>query len=306
MGKTLILMNQRWEIDKYYIKTINRNNIDIFSIYKVHKGIRWKMAALYMQKMKLPFQSIWYGEWKKKIKQYDTVIIFNCHLNWNIIGYFKRKKPDIRIIAWYWDTLKKEQRIPDKYKMMCEIWSFDPHDCIKYGWKRNVQFYSPHIIDKNRKLKYDAVLVAKDKGRYLQIIDVVKRLENAGKKIYLRIISDKTSRKKNDTVYGKPLPYEELLDIVSKSLAVIEIPKKNQSGLTERTLETLFFEKKLITTNTFIVNEEFYHPSNIFVWNNPSKHEIQEFFDKPYEPIPKEIVDKYTFDAWIRNFEIDS
>lgn len=56
MGKTLILMNQRWYLQKYYMKIVNESNIDIFSVYKVHKGIGWKMAALYMQKLKLHFK----------------------------------------------------------------------------------------------------------------------------------------------------------------------------------------------------------------------------------------------------------
>lgn len=305
MGRTMILMNQRWYMDKFYMKTVKRVNIDIFSVYKVYKGIMWKIAALYMQKLKLPFQSIWYGKWKKSIKQYDTVIIFNCNLNWSIIRYFKKINPDIRIIAWYWDALQKEQIIPDKYKSMCEIWSFDINDCLQFGWNKNVQFYCLSSNIREQKIKYDAVLVAKDKGRFMQIMEIAGQLKNAGKNVYLRIVPDKTSKNKKCTAYGKPLLYEELLDIISQSNSVIEIIKEGQSGLTERVLESLFLHKKLITTNKAIVDEPFYNPANIMIWNNPSQQEIQDFFLKPYEPIAKEVINKFTFDAWIKNFGIN-
>lgn len=304
MERTLILMNKRGEIEKYYMSVIKRNNIDILPMYKAYKGIGWKMAALYVQKLNLPLQQIWYENWREKVREYDNAIVFNRNLNWNIIEFLKKKNPNIRVIVWYWDTLKREQEIPAKYHKMCEIWSFDPVDCIKYNFKKNVQFYVPRIANIDCEPYYDAVLIAKDKGRYKIIMEIVEKLKSAGKKVYLRIVADKTSSQKGCAAYGKALEYEELMGITARSRAIIEIVKQGQQGLTERTLEALFLRKKLITTNKAIIDEEFYNPLNIMIWDNPTFEEIHEFFSVPYNTVPDEILNKYTFDAWIENFGI--
>lgn len=72
--------------------------------------------------------------------------------------------------------------------------------------------------------------------------------------------------------------------------------------MTMRGLESLFYSKKLITTDKTISEAEFYDPTNIFIWDNPSSEEVKEFFSMPCEPIGDEILNKYTFEAWIKNF----
>ena len=99
------------------------------------------------------------------------------------------------------------------------------------------------------------------------------------------------------------MEYDEVLDIVEQSLCIIDVPKPNQSGLTLRVLEAIFYNKKLITTNKNVVEEEFYNPQNILVWDNPTQEELISFFTKPVIPVTSDICKKYTIEQWISNFD---
>lgn len=71
-------------------------------------------------------------------------------------------------------------------------------------------------------------------------------------------------------------------------------------GLSFRTFEAMGYDKKLITTNAEIIKYDFYNPNNIFVLNNDNLAKLNEFLEKPYEPLPVEIKQKYSFTNWIR------
>ena len=100
----------------------------------------------------------------------------------------------------------------------------------------------------------------------------------------------------------KPIKYTEIIKLINQSRCIIDIPKAGQTGMTMRVLESLFYAKKLITTDKNISKAEFYNPANIFIWDEPNEGELKKFFSLPVEPVSESILNKYTFDAWIKNF----
>ena len=49
---------------------------------------------------------------------------------------------------------------------------------------------------------------------------------------------------------------------------VFDVPNKNQVGATMRTIESLSVRKKILTTNTNVLNECFYRKENFCIWPN--------------------------------------
>lgn len=300
--KYLVLFNARWPLDRYMIKNVNLDLIEVAAMYKVYKkDLKYIMAALWMQKCKLPFQFVWYEKWKKQIKSYDIVIINAQNLDWQILSYIKKKNPDARLIVWYWDTVSKEKYLPEKYRSICEVWSFDAQDCAKYGMRKNVQFYYPLDIEIGETL-YDAVFVGRDKGRTQQIQEISDCLQKNGLKVFVYIQRDKKNKEHSSQKHSKTLEYEEIIKKTIQSRCIIDIPKSGQSGMTIRVLESMFYSKKLITTDKSLFEAEFYNPANILIWDKPDEDELRKFFSLPYEPVSKEILDQYTFETWINNF----
>lgn len=302
--KCLVLFNARWSIHRYMIEKINMDHVKVAPMYKVYKrDIKYIAAVLWLQKCKLPFQALWYGDWKKEIYDYDMIIVNAANLNWQILSYIKKKNPRTRLIVWYWDIVNEENQLDEKYKSICEIWSFDAKDCERYGMFHNTQFC--YFDDLGRKdILFDVMFVGRDKGRMQQLEEICDLLRKKGLTVYTYVQRDKREKGHSEKKISKPMEYKEILNLVAQSRCIIDIPKAGQTGITMRVLEALFYSKKLITTDKDIFKAEFYNAANIFIWDNPSEEELQHFFSIPYEPVSNEILNKYTFAAWIRNFEL--
>ena len=306
MGKIILLMNVRWPTDRYYINKIcekRYQNIDAKATYKFSGyGLKYILAVMHMQKIKLPFQWIWYGEWKKNLSQYDTIIVFYSLLNINIIDYIHKKNPSARIILYFWDSVTSTTFIvPENKRQICELWSYDKSNCKTYNLKYNYQFYLPSILSSYEN-KYDVSIVIKDKGRYKQVKEMYDKFNKMGLKFFARVVRDKTSKEQDEKIYGKGMEYSELLQIINESKCIVELVKEGQEGLTLRSMESIFYQKKLITNNLKIKEEPFYSENNIMIWNNQDQNQIREFLESDYEKIDEKIVMQYSFMGWLKNF----
>lgn len=97
--------------------------------------------------------------------------------------------------------------------------------------------------------------------------------------------------------------YDDYLQNLRESKAILEIVPENVVGLTIRTMEALFFNKKLITNNKDIKNYDFYNPNNIFIIGEDSEDKIKQFINSPFELIDRKIVEYYDFENWIKRFK---
>ena len=101
------------------------------------------------------------------------------------------------------------------------------------------------------------------------------------------------------------LVYKDYLEKVKSSKVLCEINQENQSGLTVRALEALFFKKKLITNNVSIKEYDFYHPANILVLNeNTTEQELAHFLAVPFENVDEQIIRNYEVNSWVKNVSL--
>jgi hypothetical protein len=60
-------------------------------------------------------------------------------------------------------------------------------------------------------------------------------------------------------------------------------------------------KRKLITTNTDIINYDFYHKENIFIMDRKEMDIDLGFIEGNYHEINKEIYEKYSISGWTKN-----
>ena len=82
----------------------------------------------------------------------------------------------------------------------------------------------------------------------------------------------------------------------------MEIVREGQSGATVRTMEALFFRKKLITTNRSVVQEPFYDSRNIYLIKDGSLDGLKEFMMTDMKEFSQEYIDQYDVIQWVNNF----
>lgn len=308
--KTLILKSNRDQFESYFIEKMQTKDCLTVPYYKdiVKNKIIRIIAVIWMQKLNLPFQSLWYGAWKKKIINYDQIIVFDRHWGKGIFDYIHKNYPEKRLICWYWNTIDtRNKRLPQKYKDFVEEWSFDKKDCEKYNFKHNIQFYFLINNKKSDYEQYDAMFVGKDKNRVETVEKIGLFLDKLKMRTYIKIIRDKTSHHLTSRYYtNKVVPYDEIVRIIRKSKCIMDVSQEYQYGLTMRVLEALFFDKKLITTNKNIKFYDFYDPQKIYIFDKEDSDcldEIYTFLSQKANSYSIEQLKKYSFETWLKNFE---
>lgn len=239
-----------------------------------------------------PGYSFWYGNWKKKIRDYEVIIVHADLRTRTVPQYIHRIKPEMRIIYWYWNPVNK-YTLPELTKdKNIECWSFDESDCKKYNMKKNVQYYYEQTSDEQANIEYDVFFIGHDKGRKEKLLEIKKKLEECNLSVCYEIIEDNRLG----------IPYSIVQEKITKSKVILEVTQKGQVGCTLRALEALFFRKKLITTNLNIINEDFYNNNNIFVYGKDDIANLKEFIQSEYDNSSEQFRYGHTIDSWLQNF----
>ena len=101
------------------------------------------------------------------------------------------------------------------------------------------------------------------------------------------------------TFHFKPMSKELLLQLYAGSRIIIDVQHPKQTGLTMRCIETLGAKRKLITTNYYITEYDFYNPDNILVVDRNLPYVPEKFLNEPYRDTPKEIYESYSIKNWL-------
>lgn len=241
------------------------------------------------------------SDWIKEYKNYDVIIVQASSVTKHIPKYLRKLNYKGRIIYWYWDPVSGSVN-PNKIdRNDCEIWSFDIEDCKKFNLKFNNTYY---VYDKEDYLNlrnkndeiYDVCYIGRDKGRLRYLKEIELKLKNQGLKTFFYIVATKpyslSAKKLNPAI-----DYLEVLDIVSKSKAILDINQKDQSGLSMRCMESIFLNKKLITNNKFVLGNPLFKDDNVFIIDHD--RDLKSFLNKENKSLPNDI-DIYSFENWLK------
>lgn len=189
---------------------------------------------------------------------------------------------------------------PDQIPNDVRVWTYDEYDSQKYGIRlKETSPYFPDYVKTSEEKKYDLFFVGRDKGRGEKLLKFEKWLNAHGVTTYFIITRDGRF-KKTKPYYKKEISYDENVRIVAQSRAVLNVTMKNQRGITLRDLECLFNRVKLITTNKYIVNADFYNPNNIFILGVDDKENLSKFIAAPYDDSQPVNMDLHSVEAMVR------
>ncbi|MDR6846395.1 hypothetical protein [Flavobacterium granuli] len=244
--------------------------------------------------------SKWYDDWKKELDIVDTIIVFATN-RIDHIEYIKKHSPNIRLILWYWNPVEKMINPMTFAKDLCELWSYDKVDCLKYNMQYNNTFFFKEIEIDNNDKEFDLLFLGFDKGRRLSIEELKKQMIIYEVKGYYHIVPD-IGNAKNDS--PKPMNYSNYLKLVSMSKCILDLMPNENNGMTLRPMEALFFKRKLITNFIAIKDEPFYDSKNIFILGIDDFSRIKQFIDSDYNEIDYKIMKEYEFKNWLSHFFI--
>lgn len=289
-------------------KTLSGFGVDIESMWKNdHFSVRkFKLLSLINK------TNILYGFTKQDVESHNKIIISENNKMADIIEYIRKYNNHCIVKVYLWTPVNKnyELQIKKLKSMNVDIYSFDEGYCKKYNLYYNHQpvSYLNRIKNSQTEIKYDCYFCGSDKNRILEIIKIKKFFINENISFKFRILLEKSKNYnfKADDLVGldllkKEISYDDILEETKQANCILELLQKGQTGYTLRTMEALYLDKKLITNNKNIKNYDFYNPNNIFILDN-NYDKIKHFLELPYELVPNNIKERYSFKSWIENF----
>ena len=235
-----------------------------------------------------------YGSWKYKIDNYDVVIVDTRRTSKYAVKLIKRHKK--KLIMFYWNIISKKEINPNFLKKYTNfIYTFSLSDSIQYGIAFNdtciyEKVLERHIATTDENVAY--YLGSDKEGRNDLLKNLFLLLSNNGIKCDFHLVGNK-----NSEFCSRAFDYEEYLSQLAKSRYVVEIVSNGQTGLTLRSIEALYYGKKMITNNNQIRKFPFYDDSRIYIVGEGTDFNL--FMKKEYKTVDKATFSYYYFEEWL-------
>jgi len=240
----------------------------------------------------------------EKLGYQDKILIIKADFL-SIKTIRKLKENTSELISFYNDNIKRCPRIKKVHKYFDTNYSFERKDAEKYGFNFIANYiYQEYLDEKPQKYKvskFEVFNISSLGKRNIIIENIALALDAIHVKYKIILAGNKEYRPKgNITHFLEKINIQEVNQYIAQSSTLLDVQRKDQFGLTFRVMDSLAYQKKLISTNADIVNYDFYNPDNI-LYVNPENVKIPpSFFEKKYKKIPAAILEKYTLKFWVK------
>lgn len=252
-------------------------------------------------------------------KQYDYVFVIKSEaINEKVFAMLRKAYPQAQFVLYLWDSVKN---VPDgeaKIKLYDRVLTFDHVDAKQYGLILRPLFCRKEYEaqpEMREQYSYDAAFVGTAHSIRPRVVRQVADIcrERGGKcysylflphilvYFYNKLLNRYYRGVKRSDIHFDPLPAGEVRKIYDDSRCILDVEHTEQRGLTMRTIEMVGMGKKLITTNSGILEYDFYDPSNICVIDRYDPQIPAQFWSSSYTPVPKAVLDRYTLNAFVRD-----
>lgn len=210
------------------------------------------------------------------------------------------------LITYNYDSIKRVPLTPNAREIFSKIYSFDSEDVENHPYltKTHNYIYIEKQPIKESFLTKAFVVLSKDKKRNKTISKIADQFdENQYQGKYEFVIVDKPNKSLNKNLIfsKKRISFSEIASKIGNTEIMVDIVRKDQTGLSFRVFESLAYQKKLITTNSSIKNYNFYNPNNILIIDEDNPIIPKSFLETKYKPLASEIYNQYTLETWTDN-----
>ena len=232
-------------------------------LFKVH------FSFYINNKIRLPLKRIWFNKYNLSNLPYrkedDYIIIMTDPALCNYSKEYMEKlkaKGNIKMVLLMINSLNRMKKvISPMLPLFDRIYTFDRREARKYKFYYYPTIYSTvDLRNTKKKNAIDCFFVGVAKDRLDKLVKIYDHLEagHAQCVFYISGVKKHAQVKREGIVYNEWLSYQDVLDKVAESETILEVMDDNNAGVTLRTLEAICYNKKLITDNIKIKDNDFY------------------------------------------------
>ena len=205
-------------------------------------------------------------------------------------------KSGYRLCLLFLNSIKdlKLNKTRQKLKLFGDyIYTFDPVDAEKYGFKYTDQYYSK-IIDDETKPHNGVYFIGADKGRIKLLNKFGVFFEKNNIDACINVRGATQSFASNNMHPIETIPYPDSLREMLNYDTVLDVVTEGQHGASLRYFEAVVYNRKLITTNKEISNYRFFNPEYMKIVSGPedvdiewlkSDLDVEYHYDGSYSPV---------------------
>lgn len=194
---------------------------------------------------------------------------------------------------YYWNPVKGHAGLTLSTNWKCRC--FDYNDSLKYNIPYVSTFYVPVKTDKIVESS-DIFFVGKNKGRFQQIKLLEKKLTQSNIKCIFKYVSKWAFLSPHK--FCRMLPYGHVISYVKQTKCVLDITQIGQVGLTQRFMEALFYNKKILTNNRAVRFYSFYNENKVRFIEDDAK-DFSVFLQNDNPEYDEQTIRWYGPEAWL-------
>ncbi|MBD2755155.1 hypothetical protein [Spirosoma validum] len=248
----------------------------------------------------------------KSNKKYDICLVIRADVfSKNLLH--EAKKRSSKFISFFYDGLTFNQHILSLIPLFDHFYIFDKTEL--YAFKEHNVKYAPNFY-----FDYPELNNTTDyRGNKIYYISSYNSCRIEIIESFYKYITQRISPVQFDLIYTSEneheltesvkqyfnctqtlVPYQEQLKLIQHTEIILDFKMTFHSGFSFRIFDGIKLRKKVITTNPFVINEDFYHPNNFFVLNQNNEHGLDDFLKRAYVPLDERIRAKYSFESWLK------
>jgi hypothetical protein len=297
-GKHILLMSpQYYGYEKYLLDALSALGAKVtfienraFQYDPINKGTAW-YERLFCRKNTYLHEEI-LPEIQKRFDLYISIDLFSFHPS--ITQTLRKHNSDIQCLLYLWDNVRGYKWI-QFFTYFDHVLSFDPVEAAELNIKYFPNFYPSTSLSENT--VYDLYFVGSLQVHRLELLNQLSaNLKKQNKSAYFfylylpqnhnrikynaivyfllklfpkqfrgyKKLYELISRKvAHEFVFHEPLELSEAIKKMSQSKCIIDLPFPGQTGSTQRVVQALALNKKVITTNSSVEKDSFYSPDYI-------------------------------------------
>lgn len=241
---------------------------------------------------------------------FDLVLVINGQtVSRKVLNKLKEKNHNAKFILYMWDSLKNRSTVEDTLDLFDKKFSFERDNTPLFSFRP--LFFEPWVSSVNYKNTYLMSFIG---TAHSDRFSIIKKINDAfSSKVcfwymflqakwvfyWYKISRVDFAGAKIDDFNFSPMPSSDWHSVFMRSEIIVDIEHPMQKGLTSRTFEVLGVGKKLVTTNSDVVNYDFYKYGNIYVIDRLNPEIPEEFIERRFNPYPSNILNYYSVDGWL-------
>lgn len=288
----------------FYNHYLSKNNLKSF-LFRIHFNRRFYT---------LPFRRVWANGFVKDISKNSKKkkIIFHFeHLNWIIKSELIKIlsiMPNVVTVLMLREVISNLGLKGEHEKIFSMF-----HKVYTYSYKESKEYnltYLPLIYSLDYRfnhignsIKYDLFFVGSNKSR-LNTLHLFKQLsidKNYSFRMHINgVLLNEIIFNDDNSTYNESLDYDSIIDLIKSSKCLLELTPSLESGLTIRFMESIYFNKLLITNNPLVKSTSAYGYGNIYYFKNFNEFDF-EFLKRDIRLYPDELIQEYSFGSFLNN-----